>query len=364
MIILALIFGMAFTRDNEVETKSKVNMDNREIIEKKFNKFTRSKPIHEAVLLVENSSGDFSVNFGYGGKTIDAPLQAASIGKLFTTACVLMLQEQKKLSLDDLVTEYFDKTMLNGLHIYKGVDYSHKLTLADLLFQTSGLPDYFSEGGVEKRAITEDFAISTAELIEITKTLKPHFAPSSNKAYYSDLNFQLLGEIVEKVTQMPLEEVFRNFLFEPLGMTKTYMPVNDDFVPNIFYKNQSLSRPKLIMSLRGGGNAITTARELMIFLKAFFNGQFFPKSLFEELSVYQRLQMGLIFYGGGYMQVPLGSIFTLFMGKGELIGHSGSTGSFAFYYPHKDLYFVGDVNQMSNPGLPFQLLLKLAMAVK
>ena len=52
------------------------------------------------------------------------------------------------------------------------------------------------------------------------------------------------------------------------------------------------------------------------------------------------------------------------MGKGELIGHSGHSGSFAFYYPHKDLFFVGDVNQLANPGLPIQLVMKLAMTIK
>ncbi|MDR0794941.1 MAG: beta-lactamase family protein, partial [Tannerella sp.] len=146
-------------------------MANKEIIEKVFHKRTQSKQIHEAVLLVENSSGDFSVNFGYGGKTIDTPMYAASVGKLHTTACVLMLQQQKKLSLDDCVVDYFDKNMFSGLHVYKGTDYSHTLTLSDLLFQTSGLPDYLVEGGIE-RGVNEDFAISTAEMIEITKTLK------------------------------------------------------------------------------------------------------------------------------------------------------------------------------------------------
>lgn len=342
-------------------------MENKKVIEKKFNSLTCSKQIHEAILLVENSSGDFSVNFGYGGKTIDTPLQSASVGKLFTTVCVLMLQEQKKLSLDNLVGDYFDKTMLNGLHTYKGVDYSHKLTLSDLLFQISGLPDYLTEGGIERRAIEEDFAISTAELIEITKTLKPHFVPrSTNRAFYSDINFRLLGEIIEKVAQMPLEKVYQEYLFKPLGLTNTYQPVGNDFVPNIYFKNRSIHRPKLLMSLRGSGNCTTTARELMIFLKAFFTGYFFPQSLFEKLSQYRKLQMskGPIYYGGGYMQIPLNSLLTLYMGKGELIGHSGTTGSFAFYYPHKDLYFVGDVNQMANPAIPIRLVMKLAMSVK
>lgn len=341
-------------------------MENREKISNIFNKIARSKQIHEAVLMVENQSGDFSVSYGHGGKTIDTPINSASVGKLFTTTCIIILLEKNKLSLDTPVVDYFDKQTFDSLHRFKGVDYSYKLTLSDLLFQTSGFPDYESEGGIVKRALSEDFHISTEELIEITKTLKPHFAPLGEKAYYSDLNFQLLGEVIEKVTELPMETVFNDFIFKPLGLTNTYVPVNDDFVPHIYYKSQSLSRPKLIKSLRGGGNAVTTARELMIFLKAFFNGHLFSKSVFESLSKYRKLQitMGPIYYGGGYMQIPLGTMMTLFLGKGELLGHSGSIGSFAFYYPQKELFLTGDINQLASPGLPIRLVMQLAMSLK
>ena len=101
----------------------------------------------------------------------------------------------------------------------------------------------------------------------------------------------------------------------------------------------------------------------MKFIKAFFGGRLFNKDIFEKLSTYRKLQdgMGPIYYGGGYMQIPLKNFYTMFTGKGELIGHSGSTGSFAFYYPYKGLFFVGDVNQMSDPAIPIRLAMKLAM---
>lgn len=104
----------------------------------------------------------------------------------------------------------------------------------------------------------------------------------------------------------------------------------------------------------------------MIFTKAFFGGKLVNKDNFNSLSSYNKLQapMGPVYYGGGYMQIPLGGIINLFMGEGELLGHSGSTGSFAFYYPIKDLYIVGDINQMSNAALPIRLIIKLAMAAK
>ena len=132
-------------------------------IETVFTKATCSNQIHEAVLLVENLKGDFSVNFGYGGKSISSPLLMASVTKLFTTACLLILQEQKKLSLEQKIGAYFDKTTLSGLHFYKGVDYSQKLTLSDLLFQTSGLPDWFETGGMKMLATQKDFSLTFDE---------------------------------------------------------------------------------------------------------------------------------------------------------------------------------------------------------
>ena len=65
----------------------------------------------------------------------------ASITKLFTTTCILAMQDQGKLSLDAKIIKYFDNSVLDGLHIYKGKEYSFELTLSDLLFQVSGLPD-------------------------------------------------------------------------------------------------------------------------------------------------------------------------------------------------------------------------------
>ena len=74
--------------------------------------------------------------------------------------------------------------------------------------------------------------------------------------------------------------------------------------------------------------------------------------------------MSPIHYGAGYMKISLDGFVTLFMGKGELLGHSGSTGSFAFYYPASDLLFVGDVNQMAKPELPVRLVMQLAMSIR
>jgi CubicO group peptidase (beta-lactamase class C family) len=342
-------------------------MKNKEVIEKQFNNATRSNKIHEAVLFVENMKGDFSVSYGYGGRDKHSLFFMASVSKLFVTSCILILQEQKKLSLDDLIGDYIDKATLNNLHVYKGEDYSHKLTISDLLFNKSGLPDGLIDSDLLKHFIQEDIEVSFDVALEKTKALCPHFAPNTkNKAYYSDINFRLLVKIIENVTKTPLVQVYQDYVFIPVGMTNTYLPTNsENFIPKIYYNNETLYRPKFFNS-DYNYDAISTAKDLMLFLKAFWNGALFPQTVFEKLSVYRKLQaaMGPIYYGGGYMQIPLNSIYTLFMGKGELIGHCGISSSFAFYYPEKDLFFVGDLNQMANPGLPIRLLMKLAMSVK
>ena len=151
----------------------------------------------------------------------------ASITNLFTTTSILTLLEQQELSLDDKIIKFFDPNTLNGIHIYKGVDYSSELTISNLLFQTSGLPDVYLEGKdcMKNRIIEEDFFITFSNTINMVKDLKPHFAPKEKeKSYYADINFDILGKIIEKVSGLTLSEAYKNYIFEPLGLSNTYLP--------------------------------------------------------------------------------------------------------------------------------------------
>ena len=94
-----------------------------------------------------------------------------------------------------------------------------------------------------------------------------------------------------------------------------------DFSYNNMYGDKIVSIPRTVISSRASGGCITTANDLMIFIKSFFEGKLFDKSIFYKLSVYNKLQVskGPIYYGGGYMQIPLKGVTTLFMGKGDLL---------------------------------------------
>lgn len=334
---------------------------------KAFDRITQSHYIQEAVVLIEDSQGNYSWSRGYGGRDIDSPLLMASIGKLFTTTCILALQERGQLSLNDRLAMYIDDQMLSGLHVYKGREYTSELTVSDLLFQASGLPDIFEESknATKARAIQQDFSYDLDDMIRWTKQLKPRFAPGTKgKAHYADINFDLLGAVIEKVNGTTIADAYEEFIYRPLKLTSTYLPLSvDDHIPSICYKEQRLNLPLFVCSCRASGGTITTARELMIFLKAFFGGKLFNSAVMHTLAQYNRLQltMGPIRYGGGYMRIGLQTLLTAFRGSGELLGHSGTSGSFAFYYPKNEIFFVGDLNQLAKPSWPIRFVMQLAM---
>lgn len=278
-------------------------------IEKVFERTVRKKYIHEAVLLAESTNGDFSYWKGYGDKEIDSPLLMASVTKLFTSTCIFILNEQGKLSLDDKITNYLQEETWRKLHTYKGKDHSESLTISHLLQQTSGLPDSYEEGrnNTKKRVIEQDVFLSFDNLTAMTKKMNAHFAPGTgNRAHYADINFDLLGKIIEAVTESPLEAVFEQFIFTRLGLSNTYLPVRDsDEVPGIYFKDNLLHRPQFIQSSGASGGGVSSARDLMAFLKAFFGGVLFSKAIFHEQNANNRLQASMypIHYGTGYMRV-------------------------------------------------------------
>jgi CubicO group peptidase (beta-lactamase class C family) len=167
----------------------------------------------------------------------------ASITKLFTTTCIIILQEQGKLSLNDKISKYIDSNTLSGIHVYHGRDYSLKLTISDLLFQISGLPDVYLEGkdSLKNRTIQEDFYMTFSDMVTIVKKLKPHFEPGRNgKAYYADINFDILGEIIEKVSGLSLSEAYKKYIITPLGLRKRH----------IFLKMRMMKYLKFIIGIK------------------------------------------------------------------------------------------------------------------
>lgn len=331
-----------------------------------FNKYVQEKRIYESVVLIEKGTGETIFSKAYGGKDIDSPIIAASITKMFTAACIFILIQQGDMTLNDNLLNFYEPAYLKRLHFYKGKDYSYDLKISDLLYQTSGLPDIYEEGknSIKRQAIIADTFINFDKNIALTKEKEAHFPPNcKNNAYYADINYNILGDIIEKVTKCSLERAFDKYIFSRINMADTYLPVSErEYIPMVYYGDKQLYRPQFIMCSKASGGCITSTRDLMIFIQAFFHGELFDNKMLDSKR-YRRLQLSMfpIYYGSGHMRIKMGGFSTSFMGQGDLMGHSGSTGSFAFYYPGKELFFVGDFNQMKYPALPIRFVMQLAM---
>lgn len=295
----------------------------------------------------------------------------ASTTKLYTTAVILNLQSKGRLKLGDLILNYLDERIATGLNNYKGIDHSNKITIRDLLAHTSGIPDYFqgkSANGISlERQLTTgtDQAWLFEESIVRSKTIRSPFPVGKpGKAHYSDTNFQLLGEIIRKISGKTLEENYKEVIFEPLQLTKTYVyqDPTDKIPATLFYKNVPLDIPLAMSSFGPDGGIVSTSDELLQFLYHFFNGTFFEQTTLEELKVWNRIFFPMK-SGVGIHQFKLPRIFDPVGIIPELIGHSGLSGALAYCSPQHDLYIAGTVNQVAYPETSFKLMTKLIRTV-
>jgi D-alanyl-D-alanine carboxypeptidase len=149
------------------------------------------------------------------GKPFDAGdrVRIASITKTFTGTAVLRLVDQKKLSLDDRLSEYVD-----------GVPNGDEITVRQLLDMTAGVYDYTMDDQFNA-ALTADptIAFTTADLMAILARHEPAFAPGTSWSY-SDSNYALLGLVIEEVTGKPAGTVITELTVDPLGLHGTSYP--------------------------------------------------------------------------------------------------------------------------------------------
>ncbi len=306
-----------------------------------------------------------------GNLTVEQAYFIASTTKLFTTAIILQLREEGKLSLDDKIGKYIDASIMSGLHVFKGKDYSEELTIKHLLSHTSGLPDYFQDKGTSGKSL-EDELISgndqywtVEEAIERSKKISPLFAPGTKgKAKYSDANFQLLGKIIENVTAKSYAENCQERIIQPLGVTKTYLyqDANDVTPKTMYYKDKELPIPKAMTSFGADGGIVSVSSEMLVFIEAFFTGKLFPIAYIDELQEWNRIfppmrsGVGIHLFKLPWIFNPTGAI-------PYFIGHSGLSGALAFYCPRENLYIAGTVNQLAYNDTSFKTMISLALEV-
>jgi uncharacterized protein YbbC (DUF1343 family)/CubicO group peptidase (beta-lactamase class C family) len=139
--------------------------------------------------------------------TEDTIFDVASLTKVLAcTPAVMLLVERGKISLDEKVQTYVPE--------FKG-DGKENITVRQLLTHTSGL-----RGDIETKSDWQ----GQETAIQKACAEKP-LSPPGAAFRYSDINFFLLGEIVQRVSHQPLEEFVTHEIYRPLKMDDTgYLP--------------------------------------------------------------------------------------------------------------------------------------------
>lgn len=329
-----------------------------------IDKESRKSNTHSVLLGVQSADGRVNFQGAAGEASPDSAYFIASITKMFTATVIMQLVDEERLDLDASVTDYLPGDLLDGIHVYEGIDHSHQLKVYQLIHQTSGLADYYEDEFIEDFKNNRDRAYNLDDVLTIVRGLKPSAAPDSGKSYYSDTNYQLLGAIIEAITDCPVAQVFQDRIFGPLELDQTY--VFDHTVQRsksipLYNKSQRLDVPLALSSMAPDGGIVSTLADSLRFLRAYFDGDLFNKAHFERMYQWNALFFP-IQYGYGLMRFKLPRWMTLFRDTPELIGHSGSSGSFAFYAPRQKLYMAGTFNQIDKPSRPFNFMLKVATA--
>lgn len=334
------------------------------ILDSIVNNVIKKKYIYSAVFYVSSSDNSIDLISSTGNMKDNSQYYIASINKLFVSSIILKLHAENKLDLQDKISSYLTAEVVRGLLIYKKTDYSSTLSINHLMSHTSGLPCYLIDKQANGNKAMSDLEAGIDQpwpidkVIKEIKKMKPHFSPGeAKKAKYIDTNHQILSLVIEAITGESIKVVLKR-LFQELNLNKTYVYENignENFI-HIRYKSKVLDIPLFLSSTQN--DIISNAKDQMTFIKAFFNGYFFPKESLKELMKWNKIFFPFE-YGIGIQQFRLPRILSPFNAVPAMIGHCGSTGSVAFYVPQKDVYITGTTNQQARPNIAFQAMIKI-----
>lgn len=156
--------------------------------------------------------GKIAYEHAYGFAKLDPPItttgtmrySVGSVTKQFVATAVLLLVEEKQLSVDDKVCRWFPE-----------LTRAKDISIRQLLSMTSGYQDYWPQDYVFAAMLQS----TTPQSILDQWARKPLDFEPGTKWQYSNTNYIIAGLIVERVTGVPLFEYLTRRIFTPLGMT-------------------------------------------------------------------------------------------------------------------------------------------------
>ena len=151
--------------------------------------------------------------FSHAGVPIDTAMVFAigSVTQNFTSAAILLLQEDGLLSLSDSLRKF--------LPTYPNID--PNITIKQLLQHTSGIYNYFAHPACYTAVNSNPSQVLTPQFVLNNYVNAPYFPPGTSYQY-SATNYLLLGLIIEEITVQPCASFFRQRLLDTLQLSSFY----------------------------------------------------------------------------------------------------------------------------------------------
>ena len=188
--------------------------------------------------------------------TPDSVMTAASLSKAAFATTIMQLVHERVIDLDKPVYQYLPKP-LPEYDAYKdlaGDDRYQQITMRMLLDHTAGFPNW--------RWLMDD------------KKLRIYFTPGSRFAYSGE-GIELAQFVVETVTKKSVNQLMHEFIFQPMGMTRTSMVSEDrfenDHAERFDEQDKSLG-PKRRPIASAAGSMQTTLRDYAQFVQGVLSG--------------------------------------------------------------------------------------------
>lgn len=193
------------------------------------------------VAVVQGGEVKYEHYFGQSSLRYNVPVddktvfRIASISKHFTAALALILADEGKLALSDTLLKYYPE----------GPAWFADISIYQLIHHRSGLPNYTENdamayqlslyGQQHPKVMTstlsgltltpEHFVIA---LLDALKTLDKTDVPPGLVTRYTNTGYVLLADVIEKVSEQPIQTLAKEKLFDPLGMTSTRINSTQD----------------------------------------------------------------------------------------------------------------------------------------
>ncbi|MBV9623704.1 MAG: DUF1343 domain-containing protein [Acidobacteria bacterium] len=314
---------------------------------------------HEGRVVYRKAFGQRSLEPAGSVMSADTIFDLASLTKVIaTTTAVMQLLEQGKVRLNDAVAKYIPEFAQNG---------KADITLRDLLTHYSGLPpDLDLSHPWSGRDLGYSMAFASNPI-----------APPETKFVYSDINFIVLGAVVERVSGVALDSYCRDKIFVPLGMSHTrFLPPHEwlpQIAPTEYDEKQQMLRglvhdptARRMGGVAGHAGLFSTADDLAKFASALLDGRGpLSREAIEKMSTPQQPPTAPTLRGLGWdIDSPFSS------NRGELLpvgsfGHTGFTGTSIWIDPTTAAYVILLTNAVHprGQGTAISLRGKVATAV-